>query len=349
MNNLSRRDFLKLGALSTGALAFRPLTKKAIGSGFNFPDELGEIGRVAATSLSIHKEPNDDSVILYQRYRDDLVNIYYEVVAEDGPQNNPIWYRVWGGYIHSAHLVKVKNQLNPIQYNIPEEGLLTEVSVPYSQSYRYSPHEGWTPLYRLYYGSVHWIIGIDEGPDGTPWYKIEDEMDSYYIYYVPAHHLRIIPPNELAPISPEIPSENKRIDIDLNRQTLTAFEYDNAVFHTSIASGLPRANVHPPTNTPVGEFHVSSKMPSKHMGEGQLTSDIEAYELPGVPWTVFFEPNTGVAMHGTFWHKNFGTRMSHGCINMVTEEAKWIFRWTTPISDPVVVEKRGYGTLVRVF
>ena len=32
---------------------------------------------------------------------------------------------------------------------------------------------------------------------------------------------------------------------------------------------------------------------------------------------------------GTYWHKNFGTPMSHGCVNMVSE-AKWLFRWTDP-------------------
>ena len=65
------------------------------------------------------------------------------------------------------------------------------------------------------------------------------------------------------------------------------------------------------------------------MGDGQLTAEIEAYELPGVPWTTFFAPN-GVAFHGTYWHDNFGMTMSRGCVNMRTEEAKWLFRWIMP-------------------
>jgi lipoprotein-anchoring transpeptidase ErfK/SrfK len=89
-------------------------------------------------------------------------------------------------------------------------------------------------------------------------------------------------------------------------------------------------------------------MASKHMGNGQLTDDLEAYELPGVPWTTFFAQN-GVALHGTYWHTNYGMTMSHGCVNMRTEEAKWIFRWTTPVIAPETWEQTGYGTRVLVY
>jgi lipoprotein-anchoring transpeptidase ErfK/SrfK len=91
-------------------------------------------------------------------------------------------------------------------------------------------------------------------------------------------------------------------------------------------------------------------MPSKHMGDGNLAAD--GYDLPGVPWTQFFH-ETGVALHGTYWHNNFGIPMSHGCVNMDTEQAKWLFRWTTPVYETKIIdhsswEKRGYGTLVIV-
>jgi lipoprotein-anchoring transpeptidase ErfK/SrfK len=102
-----------------------------------------------------------------------------------------------------------------------------------------------------------------------------------------------------------------------------------------------------PTETPSGDFHVFSKMPSKHMGNGQVTADIEAYELVGVPWTTFFY-ETGVAIHGTYWHRNWGTPMSHGCVNAPTDVAKWVFRWSSPVSAADTWEQRGYGTLVQV-
>jgi lipoprotein-anchoring transpeptidase ErfK/SrfK len=53
------------------------------------------------------------------------------------------------------------------------------------------------------------------------------------------------------------------------------------------------------------------------------------YDLAGIGWTVLFSSN-GVALHSTFWHNNFGVPMSHGCVNLRPDDAKWLFRWTNP-------------------
>lgn len=83
------------------------------------------------------------------------------------------------------------------------------------------------------------------------------------------------------------------------------------------------------------------------MGDGNITSDIFAYELPGVPWVSYFY-RTGVAFHGCYWHDNYGTEMSHGCVNMRPEEAKWLWRWATPESPVNERLAHGIGTKVRV-
>jgi lipoprotein-anchoring transpeptidase ErfK/SrfK len=108
-----------------------------------------------------------------------------------------------------------------------------------------------------------------------------------------------------------------------------------------------------PTNPPAGSFNVQSKMPSKHMGVDTLTAAPEAYNLPGVPWTSFFLSPPGYAFHGTYWHDNFGNQMSHGCVNMRTAEALWLFRWTDPKFDLPIKsrrdwEQRGYGTRITI-
>ena len=84
------------------------------------------------------------------------------------------------------------------------------------------------------------------------------------------------------------------------------------------------------------------------MGDGSLEYGIEAYELPGVPWTCFFTEK-GHAFHGTYWHDNFGSPMSHGCINMRNEDAKWLYRWLTPINKGAEFFSRGYGTTINIF
>jgi len=161
--NPSRRDFLKLSAIGLSSLAFRPFLGK------ENTLAAGNLGRVATTSVTVHSLPWDESRILYTRTRDELLNIYYEVTSEHGPGYNPVWYRVWGGYVHSARIQKVQYKLNPILGNIADKGQLAEVTVPFTQATRDLKTMGYQNVYRLYYQSLHWITGIQAGPDGGPW------------------------------------------------------------------------------------------------------------------------------------------------------------------------------------
>ena len=339
---LSRRDFLKLAALASAGAAFAPLPDKILDL------EAGNLGRVATRQLSVYAKPDDQSEIRYQRYRDDLINLYYPEESEFGPTWNPLWYRVWGGYIHSAHLQKVDYRLNTNITAFPEERTLGQICVPYTQSLMRLPKGQWKPTYRLYYHSLHWIMGLEEGPDGLPWYRLQDELLEVD-YLIPAEHIEPLSLSVFTPLSADVPPEKKRIQISLTRQELIAYEYENIVLKTKISSGVFDRKTGPEsTMTPSGQYNVMSKMPSKHMGDGNLTSNIEAYELLGVPWVSFFIPETGIAFHGTYWHENFGVPMSHGCINMRTEEAMWLFNWTTPVYQPGKEESIGYGTKVIV-
>jgi len=342
---LTRRDFLKYSALGMSSLAFRPLFGK------NEDPDYGDIARVAIASVSVYSQPSDASKILYQRKRDELINIYEEVISPDGPGWNPLWYRVFRGYVHSGYLQRVKIRLNPVANAITEKrGQLAEVTVPMTQTTRYLSYKAaWQPLYRLYYGSTHWVKGIEEGPDGMPWYRLHDELTELE-YLAAAPHFRLIPPAEFAPISPEVDPWLKLIEVSISQQTITAYENGKAVMKSKVSTGVPDRSGDPkliPTDTPSGEYHVYSKMPSKHMGNGEITDSLEAYEIPGVPWTTFFAPN-GVALHGTYWHTNFGMTMSHGCVNLPTEFAKWIFCWTTPVCAHNTWEQTGYGTRIVV-
>ena len=348
-SKISRRDFLKMAGTSLGALAFTPYLPPVS----TFDDSA--LVRVATTQLSVYSKPDDTSRIVRQVRRDEVLHVYEEVTAAT-PGYNPIWYRVWGGYLHRARMQKVQFIYNDPATSIRKTGQIAEVTVPYTQAMRPVGKE-WRPLYRLYYETIHWVVGIDEGPDGQPWYRLLDELDEA-LYNIPATHLRLIPDEELAPISPEVPFEKKRIEVSLNAQTVTCYEGDQVAFQTTISSGRLSSTPGPngiPTRTPAGDFRILDKMPSKHMGNGNinLAADVEAYELPGVPWATFFTPQ-GHAFHGTYWHENFGVPMSSGCLNMRTAEAKWLFRWCLPaalageMSAQTPFAKRGYGTPVKI-
>jgi hypothetical protein len=74
------------------------------------------------------------------------------------------------------------------------------------------------------------------------------------------------------------------------------------------------------------------------------------WDTPGIAWTTFFDPG-GAAIHSTFWHNDFGTPRSHGCVNARPEDSKWVFRWGLPTislsQDNIEISGPG-GTIVNV-
>lgn len=353
-SKISRRDFLKITGTATLSFGLAPLLPPL--------DEFsnGVLIRITSNGLEdkgipVYTKPTDQSAIVRSVFQDDILNVYEEVDSGT-PGYNPVWYRVWGGFVHRARTQKVQYVYNAVESSIREKGQLAEITVPFSQALRLVGKD-WQPLNRLYFNSTHWVKGIDIGPDGQPWYRVLDELLDI-TYSVPARHLRLIPDEEFAPITPEIPWEKKRIEVSLAAQRVTCFENDQPVFTTLISSGRLNSTPGPngiPTRTPAGKFYISVKMPSKHMGSGDLAqaADVGAYQLPGVPWTSFIQfenrPFQGHAFHGTYWHDNFGVPMSSGCLNMRTAEAKWLFRWCLPLApadqiNPASLDKRGYGT-----
>ncbi|UCC62260.1 MAG: L,D-transpeptidase family protein [Anaerolineae bacterium] len=132
------------------------------------------------------------------------------------------------------------------------------------------------------------------------------------------------PPPTLALAVPPItsaPAEGKWIAIDLSDQRLVAYVGTVPVHAARVSTGLP----HYPTVK--GEFRIYRNLVSTTMsGPG--------YHLPGVPWTMYYDRS--YAIHGTYWHNNFGRPMSHGCVNLPTSDAKWLFDWA-PAGTLVVI------------
>ena len=122
------------------------------------------------------------------------------------------------------------------------------------------------------------------------------------------------------PVLPPPDSQVRWIDVDLTNQTLTAYVGRTAVRTTLISTGRSR------TPTPAGMFRIYVKLRYDDMsGPG--------YYLRDVPYTMYFY--RGYGLHGTYWHSNFGRQMSHGCVNLPTREAKWLFNWAkvgTPVN-----------------
>jgi hypothetical protein len=324
--SISRRDFLKVASIFLAGV-LSPLARLDV---FTRPrtenSSVPWLGRVTRKSVGVKAEPDAHSKRLYSVYRDTLLPLLEEIDAASSPMENPTWYRLADGYVNSAYIQRVeKAHINEPLSWVPEGGLLGEVTVPYTQTLYQSRSDEQIALYRIYFQSLHWITGMSEDLDGNLWYRLKDERLQVE-YFAPATDLRAVTTQDLTPLSPDIPEVEKRILVSLEKQRLEAYEGDQPVFQVRVSTGRPYME------TPSGEFRINRKCPSKHMGDGGLTSDRDAYELVGVPWVSFFH-NNGVAFHGTFWHDNFGVPMSQGCVNMRNEDAKWLFRWCTPVYE----------------
>jgi lipoprotein-anchoring transpeptidase ErfK/SrfK len=123
----------------------------------------------------------------------------------------------------------------------------------------------------------------------------------------------VVPPLTVPTLDPSaIHGDTHWIDVDLTNQTLSAYEGQELVRFTLVSTGLPR------TPTPTGLFHIHTKMRYDDM-EGP------DYYLRNVPYVMYFYK--GYALHGTYWHANFGRPASHGCVNLPTEHAAWLYEW----------------------
>jgi lipoprotein-anchoring transpeptidase ErfK/SrfK len=132
---------------------------------------------------------------------------------------------------------------------------------------------------------------------------------------IPGHGSTVPAPAPSAPSAPpSAPTDGRWIDVDLGAQRLTAYVGNTPVRSTLVSTGLPR------TPTPTGRYRIYVKYVSTLMsGPG--------YYLPNVPYTMYFY--RGYSLHGTYWHSNFGRPMSHGCINLPTPEARWLYNWAS--------------------
>jgi hypothetical protein len=330
---ISRRSFLQLSTACVPALA-------------GWPDRTAgslswALGRVAVKTVDVRREPDGESPPVLTLKKDTLFQILRTVEAE-GPAGNPRWLQVEEGFIHSG-------DVQPVSYQ-PQIPVLAvadvtpaEVSVPITQSYR-TIKDTEEILYRLYYQSVHWVKGIQFGERNRIWYILHDQQLGLE-YYAPGEHLRLLPPEKYSPLHPEVEPWKKRIEISLAAQELTAYEDKEAVRTAKVSAGMPGKS----TATPTGSFNIQIKIPGVHMGDGRITTDPLAYELPGVPWVGYFELTKGVALHGAYWHNDFGRARSHGCINLRPEDALWLYRWNNPpAAEARIKGTGGYGTRVII-
>lgn len=347
---ISRRDFLWLGGAVLIGLAFRKFAPLPLPGDEN-------LGRVNVGMVEVKIRPDADSQTVGKLYEDAVVPWLREVLGNRPYRANQRFVETPDGYIWSPYLQPVKNLINVPIETLPESslgpGMWAEVSVPYLDVILANPaaRSPWlqnSQSPRIYYTQVFWIDQINTDEQGQIWYRINERYGYGDLLWARADGFRPLTAEDVSPIRPK--SAEKRVFVDVKRQTLSCFEGKDEVFFTRVSTGMLNDLYGNPTEeweTPPGIRPIWRKLISVHMTGGSTGG---GYDLAGVSFTTLFEGN-GVAIHSTFWHNNFGEPMSHGCVNCRPEDAKWIFRWTLPevAYDPgdLTVSMPG-GTLVEV-
>lgn len=176
-----------------------------------------------------------------------------------------------------------------------------------------------------------------EGADGSEWYKIIFDKELRYPERVNGDWYVAVEPDAVRPFTDigdqrvvmgVTASTTKRIVVSLGEEMLYAYDGDVLFMKEPVSPGLEL------TPTPRGEFTVFYKTPSRYMQGPIWEVSDQYYDLPGVPWNLYFTPE-GAVIHGAYWHDHFGSRWSHGCVNLFSENAKKLYYWAdagTPVT-----------------
>lgn len=335
---ISRREFLKLGVLSLGGLALRPWHDRVL-TLQNFPQS-ERLGRVSWYSVNLKERPDHDSKTVGVLYPDTVVPWLKETVGYRPGRNNQRYVETPEGYVWPEYLIPVRDQRNKPLNSLPqygqESGMWVEVTVPWvdlimdnppprSSYFKYRV-ENDLPL-RFNYSQILWVDQIRIDDSGAILYRVNERYgnpgDKFWGL---GEAFRPITPDEMEPINPEVADKYIVVKRRWNEQVLSCYEGNSEVFYCRISTGVAEDST-PLSAVGSPGYQIWRKLHSLQMSGG--TSE-EGWQLPGIGWTSLFRGD-GIAIHSTWWHNNFGEPMSHGCVNVCPEDAKWIFRWTHPV------------------
>jgi lipoprotein-anchoring transpeptidase ErfK/SrfK len=192
---------------------------------------------------------------------------------------------------------------------------------------RSGPGVEYPVILRLRTGMVMKIASEVKNSDGTLWYKIAQDASIRYPdritseWYVLAGAVQEFNDDGDHRIAKNQKfTTTKRITVDLTHEMLYAYDGDTLFMQEPISTGLDY------TPTPIGTFTVYAMTPSRYM-QGPLPNvSSQKYDLPGVPWNLYFTQG-GDVIHGAYWHNHFGEPWSHGCVNLSPENAKKLYQW----------------------
>lgn len=321
MAEMNRREMLKMMGGAATAVALTPLMNLTRVLTASLHEDLKPpptpLGRVAEISAEIRAEPTRKAKLVKGLRRDALITLDGQVEGQAVRANNNIWFKTEGGYAYSSAIQPVQEIENKPEPEKAKEKFWGEITVPFTDA-RTAANPDLRRAIRFYYTTVYRIVDAKQDAKAQWWYRVTDGWSRGGGLWVLASHIRRITPEEMTPLSPSV--TDKRVEVNLKTQTMVAYENGSQVLSTIMCSGAYGFG------TPRGTHKVLFKNPTLRMRGG---SGANYYDLPGVPFCTFITWS-GVAIHGAYWHNDWGRPRSHGCLNVPADVARWYWRWTSP-------------------
>jgi hypothetical protein len=262
----------------------------------------------------------DADAILAKR----MVKGFYVAVDREFNWNGRPWYKTTKGLVAPADRFWVTNGSEFHGVELDGEHVSLPVGWTYGwqkgrPKYTLDASGRMQPAGTLEYRALVPLTGKDTKVSGKRYVEAKEG------FWVLASQLRITepgpPPADLAP--------NERwVDVNLKTETLVVFEGTRPIYATLISSGKESKDKEKDHRTPTGDYRIREKHVTTTMdGDGSAAGDLP-YSIEDVPYVMYF--HKAYALHGAFWHSNYGTQMSHGCVNLSPLDAKWVFMSTEP-------------------
>ncbi len=271
--------------------------------------------------LKLDELESDADAILAKR----MVKGFYVAVDREFNWNGRPWYKTTKGLVAPADRFWTTTPSNFQGTEIDGD----HVALPLAWTYGW--HKGRTKYQIDANGKLKPSGGVPDhalvpltGKDSTIAGKkyLEAKDGSWML----ASQLRVTAPG---PPPTDIGPNERWVDVNLKTQTLIVFEGTRAIYATLISSGKEnKVDKDKDHSTPTGDYRIREKHVTTTMdGDGTAAGDLP-YSIEDVPYVMYF--HKAYALHGAFWHSNYGTEMSHGCVNLSPLDAKWVFMNTDP-------------------
>ena len=348
---------MKLTATGIGGLSLRPIRQPSLPG---FP-QAEKLGRITVDKMDLKMRPDGNSQTVGALYEDAIVPWLREYVGPAPGRINQRWVETPDGFVWGGYVQPVRNQPNVPLTSLSQTslgtGMWVEVTVPYVDLILDNPpaRAPWLQYQqsinlppRFYDSQIVWTDQTRTDANGQVQYRLNEKYGYGDIFWGVAEAFHPLRTEELTPLAPGV--EEKRIVVNIHRQEISCFEGTTEVKFAKVSTGAlfnASGNLVDAWATPLGEHRIWRKAVSLPLSGGSADAD---WALPAVGFVSLFV-GSGVAIHSTYWHNNYGEPSSRGCVNATPEDSKRVFRWSLPqvpyAPGDMTVEWPG-GTLIEV-